>query len=46
MEPSGGEDNFRHIPIRLYTGDNCSIVQVEGRLLETLVMGEEGPTHG
>lgn len=27
MEPSGGEENFRHIPIRLYTGDNCSIVQ-------------------
>ena len=27
MEPSGGDENFKHIPIRLYTGDNCSITQ-------------------
>jgi len=27
MEPSGGEENFKHIPIRLYEGDNCNILQ-------------------
>jgi len=27
MEPSGGEENFKHIPIRLYVGDNCNILQ-------------------
>lgn len=27
MEPTGGEETFKHIPVRVYTGDNCSILQ-------------------
>lgn len=27
MEPTGGEESFKHIPVRLYVGDTCSILQ-------------------